>query len=169
MRNSYLKAGDICCGLILAVSLSLTVPACSQREGAKPATDKSASQKSQPVAETKASSAPDTNIAEVTVAELKSALDNHEDLLLLDVRSQTEYDAVHVARVDLVIPHTEIVAQINKLPANKDQLIYVICRTGRRSGIATRALIAQGYTNVHNVKGGTNAWIQAGYPVVRSK
>jgi len=101
------------------------------------------------------------------VDELKKILDNEDDIFLLDVRSQREFDAVHVPDVDLLIPHTEVAQEADKLPQDKNTLIDVICRSGHRSGIAVETLKSLGYTNVHNVTGGTNAWVAAGYPVVR--
>ena len=103
----------------------------------------------------------------ISVDELKKILDNEDDIFLLDVRSQREFDAVHVPGVDLVIPHTEVARQADKLPQDKNTLIDVICRSGHRSGIAVETLKSLGYTNVHKVAGGTNAWVAAGYPVVR--
>jgi len=118
--------------------------------------------------ETQSSSKPLTpQGAEISVDELKKILDNKEDVFLLDVRSQREFDAVHVPDVDLVIPHTQVAQQADKLPQDKNRLIDVICRTGHRSGIAVETLKSLGYTNVHNVVGGTNAWVAKGYPVVR--
>jgi rhodanese-related sulfurtransferase len=49
------------------------------------------------------------------------------------------------------------------------QPLYVICRSGNRARQACEKLIAAGYTNVVNVEGGTQAWEQAGLPLVRGK
>ncbi len=102
---------------------------------------------------------------EVTVAELKSALEKGENIFLLDVRSEAEFNAGHVAQADTVIPHTKFVGEGVKMPVDKDQYIYVICRSGRRSGIALKWLRENGYNHSYNVIGGMLAWADSGYPV----
>ncbi len=76
--------------------------------------------------------------------------------LLLDVRSQAEYDAEH-AQGALLIPHDTIDAQAPKLLKDKNQEIKVYCRSGNRAGKATARLKALGYTNVENIGGLSDA------------
>jgi rhodanese-related sulfurtransferase len=52
---------------------------------------------------------------------------------------------------------------------NGSEPLYVICRSGSRGKQACEKFLAAGYTNVVNVEGGTQAWDQAGLPVVRGK
>jgi rhodanese-related sulfurtransferase len=85
-------------------------------------------------------------------------------LLLIDVRSPSEYQTVHAVPVKRLIVHTEILDSLPNLPQDKDAPIYFICRSGRRSGIAAAALSKLGYRNIYNVEGGTNAWVSAGLP-----
>ena len=47
-----------------------------------------------------------------------------------------------------------------------DRPVYVICRSGNRSRTASETLIRLGYSEVYNVEGGINAWLDAGLPVV---
>lgn len=103
--------------------------------------------------------------AEVTVAELRAALDNNEDIILLDVRTQGEFEQARVAETFAMIPYDEVPDRLDQLPENKDAFIYLICRSGRRSGIATNALRSLGYRNTYNVIGGMNAWSSAGYEI----
>lgn len=104
---------------------------------------------------------------EITVSELKSALDRHENIFLLDVRTRAEYEAGHIAEVDVLIPHTQILSQAVALPADTNQYIYCVCRSGRRSGYVTRWLRENGYSHSYNVIGGMLAWVESGYPVTR--
>jgi len=97
----------------------------------------------------------------VDVATVK-ALQGRDDVVILDVREQSEYDAGHIAGVKL-IPLGAVANRLNEIP--KDKPVIVTCRSGNRSGQATEYLRSQGYTNVHNMTGGINAWQQAGYPV----
>ena len=86
---------------------------------------------------------------------------------LIDVRTPVEYREVHVdfaRNVPLDRLNTA------ELPAGRDGTpLYVICRSGSRGQQACDKLTAAGYTNVVNVAGGTQAWDQAGLPVVRGK
>jgi phage shock protein E len=65
----------------------------------------------------------------------------------IDVRTAGEYEAAHVPQA-VNIPYEEISDRISEVSDNRDALIYVYCRSGRRSGIAKEALEALGYTRV---------------------
>jgi phage shock protein E len=69
--------------------------------------------------------------------------------LLVDVRSQEEFDQGHLDGAAL-IPHTEIAARASELGDDKDRVIVLYCRTGNRSGKAKRTLEELGYTHVMN-------------------
>lgn len=75
-----------------------------------------------------------------------------QDPLWIDVRSADEYASGHISPA-VNIPHVEIADRIGEVTADKDALIYLYCRSGRRSGFALDALEAAGYTNVVNVGG----------------
>ena len=102
----------------------------------------------------------------VTVTELKSQNDSGVEIFVVDVRTQKEFDAGHLEFTDDLIPYDEIENNLNRLPENKEALIYCFCRSGRRSGITTNYLRSNGFINVFNVEGGIIAWNEAGYPVV---
>ncbi len=74
------------------------------------------------------------------------------DAIWIDVRSADEYNTEHVSPA-VNIPHTEIGGRIDEVTTDKDALIYVYCRSGRRSGIAQTTLSEAGYTNVVNLGG----------------
>jgi phage shock protein E len=82
------------------------------------------------------------------------------DALWIDVRSADEYNTEHVSEA-VNIPHTEISGRIDEVTTDKDALIYVYCRSGRRSGIAQTTLSEAGYTNVVNVGGLQDAQAKA--------
>lgn len=67
----------------------------------------------------------------------------------IDVRTAPEYAIDHIEG-DRLIPHNDIISGIKELFPDKDTEIHLYCRSGRRSGIATEALQAAGYTNVTN-------------------
>jgi len=70
----------------------------------------------------------------------------------VDVRSADEFKAGHVEGA-VNIPHTEIAARIAEVTANKDAQLYLYCRSGRRSGIASDVLSEMGFSAVENVGG----------------
>jgi phage shock protein E len=74
------------------------------------------------------------------------------EAIWIDVRSVEEYNTEHVTAA-AHIPYTEIGGRIGEVTGDKDALIYVYCRSGRRSGIAQSTLEEAGYNNVVNLGG----------------
>ena len=70
----------------------------------------------------------------------------------IDVRTAEEFNADHVDGA-VNIPYGEINSRIAEVTENKDELIYVYCRSGRRSGIAKDTLDEAGFSNVVNLGG----------------
>ncbi len=81
---------------------------------------------------------------------------------LLDVRTQEEWDSIHVPNATL-IPLDQLPKRLNELP--EDRPILVICRSGNRSQTGRDILLQNGF-NATSVQGGLRAWQAAGYPVV---
>ena len=88
----------------------------------------------------------------ITVEEAKQIMDTEEGYIILDVRTQEEYDEGHIPGA-IVISHEEITEKAEGVLTDKDQLILVYCRSGRRSKIAAEALAALGYTNIKEFGG----------------
>lgn len=107
-----------------------------------------------------------STVAEITVTELAEKAEQNQQFYLLDVRTQREYEAGHLAFADDLIPYDSLSHYVEKLPSDKETTIYCFCRSGRRSGIASEYLNSLGYKNVFNVKGGIIAWQNAGYKIV---
>jgi rhodanese-related sulfurtransferase len=84
-----------------------------------------------------------------------------EDVWLLDVREDDEWAAGHVLGATH-IPLGQLNSRAGEVP--RDETIYVICRSGARSGRATAALTGAGWTAI-NVAGGMQAWARAGRPM----
>ncbi len=91
-----------------------------------------------------------------------NALLGRDDVLIIDVREQAEYDAGHIPGVTL-IPMNQVANRLAEIP--RDKPVIVTCRSGNRSQQVVSFLQQQGYTNIHNMLGGIVAWQQAGYPV----
>ena len=79
-------------------------------------------------------------------------MDTEKDYILLDVRTQEEYDEKHIPGA-VLIPNTEIAELAETVMPDKDQLILVYCRSGRRSKLAAEALAELGYTNIREFGG----------------
>ena len=88
----------------------------------------------------------------ITAEEAKEIMDSEEGYIILDVREQDEYDAGHIPGA-IVISHEEIEEKAEDVLTDKDQLILVYCRSGRRSKLAAEALVELGYTNIKEFGG----------------
>jgi len=93
---------------------------------------------------------------QITQEEAKQIMDTTNGYILLDTRTQEEYDQSHIPGA-LLIPHTEIAERAEEELPDKDQLILVYCRSGNRSKQASVVLAELGYTNVKEF-GGINTW-----------
>ena len=88
---------------------------------------------------------------QITQEEAKRMMDTQE-VIILDVREQDEFDAGHIPGATL-IPYGSIEEKAPSMLPDKDQLILVYCRSGRRSKIAAEALEKMGYTNIKEFGG----------------
>ena len=91
--------------------------------------------------------AEETVYLNITAREAKEIMDSRSDYIILDVRTREEYDQGHIPGA-ILIPHTEIETLAEDILTDKDQLILVYCRSGRRSKLAAEALVELGYTNI---------------------
>lgn len=89
-------------------------------------------------------------------------LRQRDDVVILDVREDSEYNDGHIPGATLV-PLGQIPNRLAEIP--KDKTVIAVCRSGNRSNQATDFLRQQGFDNVHNMAGGMNAWSQAGYQI----
>ncbi|MBQ8797251.1 MAG: rhodanese-like domain-containing protein [Oscillospiraceae bacterium] len=92
----------------------------------------------------------------ITQEEAKKLMDSEQDYIILDVRTQTEFDEKHIPGA-ILIPHDEIEERAEKELTDKGQLILVYCRSGNRSKTASEALEKLGYTYIREF-GGINDW-----------
>lgn len=84
-----------------------------------------------------------------------------DDVFVLDVRTQQEWDEYHAPNTTL-IPLDQLPARLSEVP--KDKEILVVCRSGNRSQEARDILLAAGY-NATSMAGGLIDWRANGYPV----
>ena len=88
----------------------------------------------------------------ITQDKAKEIMDSDIQHIVLDVREQSEYDEGHIEGA-ILIPHEEITEKAESVLPDKDALILVYCRSGRRSKIASEALANLGYSNVKEFGG----------------
>jgi rhodanese-related sulfurtransferase/TusA-related sulfurtransferase len=91
----------------------------------------------------------------VTNEVLDQKLKETNDLVIVDVRESAEYAFDHIPNA-ISIPLGELESRLNEL--DKDNAIFVVCRTGNRSDFASQKLAENGFTNVMNVVPGMSQW-----------
>ena len=89
---------------------------------------------------------------QITPKEAKSIMDKESDCVILDVRTEEEFASGHIKDA-ILIPDYEIAAKAESIITDKEQLILVYCRSGRRSKLAAAELVNLGYTNVKEFGG----------------
>ncbi|KKM23430.1 hypothetical protein LCGC14_1615300 [marine sediment metagenome] len=106
-----------------------------------------------------------TDISVSTAFEMINNHTQYPNLIILDVREQSEYNVNHLHDV-ILIPRLEIDARISELEPYNDTEIIVYCLSGGRSAMASENLaVNHNFTKIYNMLGGITAWIAAGYPV----
>lgn len=88
----------------------------------------------------------------ITAEEAKEIIETQSNYIILDVRTQEEFDEGHIKGATL-IPDTQISLFAEELLPDKDQQILVYCRTGRRSKNASKELVDMGYKNIKEFGG----------------
>ena len=89
---------------------------------------------------------------QITPAEAKALMDSESDYVILDVRTEEEFNEAHIEGA-VLIPDYEISAKAESILTDKEQLILVYCRSGRRSKNAAKELATLGYKNVKEFGG----------------
>jgi len=100
-----------------------------------------------------------------TVEQLKQRLDNQEELLVLDVRSEEEFNGElgHIEGA-VNIPVEKLPQRIDELNHYLERPMVIVCRTDRRSEKAAQLLAQRGFDDVHVIQGGMTDWHKHGYP-----
>lgn len=106
-----------------------------------------------------------SDLKEISTEGFFALYEKNPNLCLIDVRSEEEFLEVH-AKMAKLIPLDQIdknsIADLAKLA--KDQPVYLICRSGRRSATAGEIFLEAGYQEVYNVLGGTLDWVDKNLP-----
>jgi rhodanese-related sulfurtransferase len=104
------------------------------------------------------------NEGRITIDELKAKLAKGEKVVIIDVRG-SDYDSsdAKIKGAIRIVP-AELEAHLKELPRNKEIVTYCACSTDGGAMKARQTLLDNGFKNVHALKGGWNAWVQAGGP-----
>ena len=89
---------------------------------------------------------------QISAQEAKGIMDSGKDHVIIDARTEEEFATGHIANA-ILIPEYEVAERAEAELPNKDALILVYCRSGRRSKIASEELVKLGYTNVKEFGG----------------
>lgn len=93
---------------------------------------------------------------QITQEEAKNIMDTQE-VIVLDVREQDEFDTGHIPGAVLLPVGTITKATAASVIQDSDSVVLVYCRSGNRSKAASKALVELGYTSVYEF-GGINTW-----------
>lgn len=104
------------------------------------------------------------NIQIVKPAKFEAMLKSDPNIVLLDVRTQEEYNSGAIAKsVNIDFYADDFATTISKLDKSKTYLVY--CRSGKRSNKTANMLSKQGCKNIFDLDGGITAWTEARLPV----
>ena len=98
------------------------------------------------------SKAEEASYEQISGAEAKALMDSESGYIIIDSRTQSEFDSGHIEGA-ILIPEYEIASRAASELPDKKQLILIYCRSGRRSKIAADELVKLGYTNVKEFGG----------------
>ncbi len=98
-------------------------------------------------------------LKEISALDLQKRGDENKFALILDVRSQEEYEKGHIKGA-MNITHAELPYSIEEIEQYKSKEIVVYCRSGRRSGLAIKTLQDNGFMKILQLQGHIKNWKQ---------
>lgn len=107
--------------------------------------------------------ADDSKYGDVSVQEVRDLIESIPDLVILDVRTVSEYDDEHIEGA-VLIPVQELVDRLDELSTSDELIVY--CRSGNRSSTAVQILKDNDFVKIYHMYEGIIGWIDAGYPTV---
>lgn len=106
-------------------------------------------------------------VAKISQTELITKIDTEKPLLLLDVRSQQEYDDGHIPGA-VNIEFRELKNSIEMISRFKDAPVVVYCERGIRAAVAERTLQNAGFQTILHLQGDMSAWRKNSLPIEQS-
>lgn len=138
---------------IAILAATITISSCAASPATNPAgqTSSTAAVVSGTTTSAEESTSADAEYVKITATEAKALMDEG-NVIVLDVRSQEEFDAGHIAGA-IRLAYGEFPDKLATVLPDKDATILVYCRSGHRSKIASDMLIEAGYTHVKDFGG----------------
>jgi rhodanese-related sulfurtransferase len=94
-------------------------------------------------------------------------MQSEQNAVIIDVRENDEWNAGHIDNA-IHIPLNDIQNRLKELAKYQNQPVITQCRSGARSARAADILAKSGFTNVHNMDGGLNAWQKANLKTIQA-
>ncbi|MFW9996319.1 MAG: rhodanese-like domain-containing protein [Candidatus Odinarchaeota archaeon] len=105
--------------------------------------------------------------SEITALELLDRLNSSNPPLVIDIRSDRDFDKGHVS-IAKRIPIPELESNLEDLQSFKSKDIVTICPGGGLSLVAADILAEAGFKHARSLRGGMDEWYQSGYPTITS-
>ena len=103
---------------------------------------------------------------DVNVFDFELIMDTTSNGLLLDIRTDNEFAQGHLLGAQQIdFYQNDFSKALEKL--DKDQPVFIYCRSGNRSGKAAQQMKAMGFSEVYNLEGGISAWSKRGKPIAK--
>jgi rhodanese-related sulfurtransferase/PKD repeat protein len=103
----------------------------------------------------------------IDVYKAKQIIDSNGDVVILDIRTQSEYEIGHLEN-SVLIPFEKLEESFFTLNLDIDDSIIIYDKDGTCSKDASEFFIRWGFSNIHNMVGGFEAWIDAGFDIIES-
>ena len=107
-----------------------------------------------------------SGVANISATEAVMLMSRNKPLIL-DVRDATEFAAGHIQGAKN-IPVAELAGRIKEIEKFKDKPVLVHCQKGMRAKGACSILRAQQFSQLHNLQGGLDTWVEAKMPLVKA-
>jgi rhodanese-related sulfurtransferase len=102
----------------------------------------------------------------ITPEELKAKIAKNEPVAIVDLRSQSSYEqSDKTIKGSLHTRVRKVANRLREIPRENEVITYCACPADEAATLAARELLANGFKRVRVLKGGWNAWLQAGGPV----
>ncbi len=105
-----------------------------------------------------------SDVPEIEASKVHEALENNEDVIIIDVRTPQEFSRGNLEG-SVNVPVDLVEARMEEVVPDKNKIVYVYCLSGSRSNMAVDAMVKKGYKNVFSMKSGLLSWRAKQYPL----
>lgn len=111
------------------------------------------------------SCADDASRQSLAPAEFSSMINSTSNKLILDVRTPSEFELNHLANSSNLDIYDEALFEAGLKALDKEQPVFVYCKSGSRSSTAAAKLSSLGFKEIYELEGGIQAWTVSGLPI----